>query len=237
MKNSDTLIEMMKEQNLRPIPKWLFTLKKVMIWLVISASVILGGLAFSVILFSVQQLDFNLVNHMAHTRIEFLLGVLPFLWIVLLITFLILAMISIKNSSKGYKFSLGSLFGINTALSILLGTLFFIGGGARWLENTFAVNVSAYESIKEKKEKMWSMPEQGYLSGTIVKITDNTIFLTDFNGKNWNIDYKNANVPDVVKLENGESLKLIGKLKTPSHFVAEEIRPWGGGGKFRRDNK
>ena len=147
MKNSDTLISKMKNQNLKPIPKWRFNLKGAVIWSSLLVSVILGGLAFSVVLFSIQQLGFDLISHMSHSKIEFLLGLLPFLWIILLIVFLIIGMISIKNSWKGYKFSPSKLLIINTAFSILLGTLFFIGGGAQLLENTFAVEIEFYESV------------------------------------------------------------------------------------------
>jgi hypothetical protein len=237
MKNSDTLIKNLKSQNTKPIPKWRFTVKDRFISIIFLLSIILGGLAFSVILFAIQQLDFNLITHMSHSKIEFLLGALPFIWIVFLIVFLMLAMIGIKNSKKGYKFSFGKLFSINTAFSILMGTLFFIGGGAQWLENKFAVNVEFYESIKEKKEKMWTMPEDGYLSGTIAKITNKTLYINDFKGNNWEIEFGQANIPDVVLLEVGEKIKIMGKQISSSKFHADDIRPWGGTGKFRRDKK
>ena len=227
----------MKDQNLKPIPKWRFTLKGMALWFTLFVSVILGGLAFSVILFSTQQLGFDLITHMAHSKIEFLLGLLPFLWIVLLIVFLILGMISIKNSKKGYKFSPSRLLIINTAFSILLGTLFFIGGGAQWLENAFAVKVELYESIHEKKINMWSMPENGYLSGTIESVNEKTLSLIDFNNKRWTIDYQQAHIPPVVLLEDGEVIKLRGKMSSIDNFHAEEIRPWGGNKRFEKRRK
>jgi hypothetical protein len=237
MKNSETLISKMKDQNLKPIPKWRFTLKGLTISVTLLVSVILGGLAFSVVLFSIQQLGFDLISHMSHSKIEFLLGLLPFLWIVLLIVFLIIGMISIKNSWKGYKFSPSKLLIINAAFSILLGTLFFIGGGAQWLENTFAVEIEFYESIQEKKMNMWSMPEDGFLSGTIESVNDGSLELVDFNNKKWTIDYQEANIPPVVLLEEGEVIKLRGKMSSVDHFLADEVRPWGGNKGFGKKRK
>ena len=237
MKNSETLISKMKDQNLKPIPKWRFTLKGMAVGFILLISVILGGLAFSVVLFSVQQLGFDLITHMSHSNIEFLLGLLPFLWIVLLIIFLILGMISFKNSRKGYKFSPTKLLIINTAFSILLGTLFFIGGGAQWLENVFAVKIEIYESINEKKISMWSVPEDGYLSGTIESVNEETLSLIDFNNKEWTIDYQKAHIPPVVLLEEGEVIKLRGKMSSAGHFLADEVRPWGGNKGFGKKRK
>lgn len=228
MENSDKLIHTMKNQNLKPIPKWRFSLKGMVIGFTIFISVILGGLAFSIILFSIQQLGFDLITHMSHSKIEFLLGLLPFLWIGILIVFLILGMISIKNSRKGYKFSPSRLLLINSAFSILFGTLFFIGGGAQWLENTFAVKLELYESVNEKKIQMWSLPEEGYLSGTIESIDEKTLLLVDFSKKKWTIDYQQSFIPPSVLLEEGEMIKLKGKMVSSEYFHADEMRPWGG---------
>jgi cytochrome c-type biogenesis protein CcmE len=237
MENSEKLISKMKNQNLKPIPKWRFTIKGMGIGFTILVSVILGGLAFSIILFSIQQLGFDLVTHMSHSKIEFLLGLLPFLWIVLLIVFLILGVISIKNSRKGYKFSPSRLIIINAAFSVLFGTLFFIGGGAQWLENIFAVKIELYESVNEKKINMWSMPEEGYLSGTIQSVNEKSLILVDFNKKKWTVDYQQSFIPPSVLLEDGEVIKLKGKMKAPDYFRADEVRPWGGNRGFGKRNR
>ncbi len=228
MENSDKLISTMKNQNLKPIPKWRFSLKGMAIGLTIFVSVIVGGLAFSIILFSIQQLGFDLVTHMSHSKIEFLLGLLPFLWLGILLVFLILGVVSIRNSKKGYKFSPTKLLLINSAFSILVGTLFFIGGGAQWLENTFAVKIELYESINEKKILMWSMPEEGYLSGTIESVNENTLALVDFNKERWTVDYQQSFIPPSVLLEEGEKIKLKGTKTAANYFQANEVRPWGG---------
>ena len=236
MDNSSKLIEKIRQQNVKPLPRWRFRVKNAAAWLIFLLAVILGALAFSVVLFAIQQLDFNLISHMKHSWFEFLLGLLPFFWIVSLIIFLVAAIISIKNSRKGYKFSALSLVGFSTALSILLGTLFFISGGAKWLENAFATNVTLYESVQDKKIKIWTMPEEGYLSGTITEVDARSFKLTDFNNKIWTIEFEGADIVPSVRVVNGEKIKIIGEMKSPDTFVAVKIRPWGGADRFRENN-
>ena len=233
MENSENLIEKIKAEKVKPIPKWRFTVKEKTISIIFLLALIFGGLSFSIILFAIQQLDFSLITHMSHSKLEFSLAILPFLWIILLIIFLVLAMLGIKNSKSGYKFSLGKLFLFNTSLSILIGTFFFISGGAGWLENKFAVNVASYESIKEKKEKMWTMPEEGYLSGTVKQIKPTEFELKSFNGDIWMVNYENADIPDFMELVEGQQIKIIGKINSEGNFRADQIRPWGGSGRFR----
>jgi len=240
MKGSEKLISKMKNQNVKQIPKWRFRLKEWLIWILLFISVTVGGLAFSVILFAIQQLDFSLFSHMSHSKFEFFLALLPFLWIVLLMIFLILSVLSIKNSKRGYKFTPFKLVIINALFSIFLGIMFFIGGGANWLDNAFDVSIEAYESINEKKIKMWSLPEEGRLSGTIEKVGDSTLFLVDFKNTDWEIDFLNAFVSPSVFIEEGERVKIVGEKLPNNMFRADEVRPWGGrmgGSKNRKNNK
>jgi hypothetical protein len=228
MDNSVKLIEKIKEQQVKPLSRRRFTARNNIIWLVFIFCVLFGALAFSVILFAIQQVDFDLIGHMSHSRIELILGLVPFFWIISLVVFLVIAMISIKNSKKGYKFTSPSLVGFGTGLSILAGTLFFISGGAQWLEHAFAANVSQYESIQERKTEVWSVPEDGFLSGTILSAGDSTFELDDFNGKSWIVDFKNADIVPSISIIDGEKIKLTGKMTSGNTFKADKIRPWGG---------
>lgn len=228
MKASNKIIDRIKKENIKPIPKWVFISKNILIWLAFLFAIIIGALAFSVILFSIQQTDFDLIAHMSHSGVEYILGLLPFFWIIILVVFIVISIFSVYHSKKGYKLAWSRLVAANVALSILLGSLFFIAGGARKLEKTFAIHVSLYESIEKKKLKIWMMPEEGYLAGFIKNNQDNTLQLVDFDSVSWTIDFKDAFIAPVLSLEKDEQVKLIGTMQSQGHFSAEEIRPWGG---------
>lgn len=227
MDRSEKLIAAIIEQNIRPRPKWRFSLRDSLTSGAFLLAVLLGALAFSVVLFAIQQTDFSVISHLSHSGLELFLGLLPIFWIILLITALATAMYGIRNSSKGYKFTLARQMGYSAALSILLGALFFITGGAQRLEEAFSINVSLYESIQEKKMKLWMMPADGRLAGQIGKVGDDTFELTDFSGKHWTVRYDSAFIAPVVLLEEGEQIKLNGYLLDKKRqFMADDIRPW-----------
>lgn len=230
MKRSEKLIQTIRERDIKPAPRIYFVLKSAAVWGGFALAVALGAVAFSVILFSIQQTDFDLLGHLSHSRLEFVLVMLPFFWIASLFVFLLIAMSTYKHSGKGYKLTTGRLAGYSAALSILLGTGVFLAGGGRALEQAFGLRVSIYESMQEKKVKIWSMPAQGYLSGDIITASDTTFTLRDFKGKIWTIEYPGAFVAPVVALEPGEKVKMIGKQVHDDLFRADEIRPWGGPG-------
>jgi hypothetical protein len=227
MDNSEKLINKIKEDKLEPLPRWRFTLKDTTAWTVFTVAAVFGALAFSVVLFSVQQAEFDLLGHMSHSWLEFLLALVPLVWIICLVVFLLSAIISIRNSKKGYKFPSLTLVGLCASISILLGTLFFLVGGGQWLENTFEDNVSIYESVQDRKTKLWSMPEDGYLSGTILRVAGNSMELEDFQKKTWTINIDDIDIVPSVSLEKGEKIKIIGNMTSETTFLAEKIRPWG----------
>ncbi|MBK7477165.1 MAG: hypothetical protein IPI11_14610 [Haliscomenobacter sp.] len=230
MEGSEKLMAKIKQQQIKPRPKWHLWAQRSLTGAGFVVAVLLGALAFSILLFAIQQTDFNVLSHLKHSQLEFFLGLLPFFWIGLLILSLLTTMYGIRHSSRGYKFTLARQMGYSAALSILLGVLFFITGGASYLEKVFAIRVSLYESIQEKKIKLWMMPEQGQLAGQILEVDSSTFRLADFSGKTWTIDYDSAFIAPVVLLEPGEEIKLLGKMEGKTRFLAEDIRPWQGPG-------
>ncbi len=234
MKSSERLVETIKKQQLRPRPKGYFLLRETLLWLGFALTVVFGALAFAVILFAIQQTDFYILRHFSHSRLELFLGLLPFIWIGFLAAFLLLSMYSVRQSARGYKYTWGKLAAYNFALSILLGTAFFMAGGAHALEEAFADQVPTYQSLQEKKVQLWTLPEQGYLSGSIVRIEGDVIRLEGFDGKAWDIHIEQAFITPAVRLEQGESIKIIGERTAAAAFSAREIRPWGGGPHYRQ---
>ena len=233
MKKSKTIVDKIKEKNIKQKPKWYFKTYNTLNWICYIVCILIGAASFSVILFSIHQTDFNLITHMSHSRLELFLGLLPFFWIVTLLIFLFVAIIVFRRSKSGYKLNWFRLLTFSTAASVLLGVLFFIGGGGLQLESIFSEKVSFYQSVHENKMKIWMNPEEGFLSGTIENISGERIHLIDFNNKKWDVDYSNASIAGNVLLKKGAQVKLIGEITQPKNFYVTEMRSWKGKGQHR----
>ncbi len=228
-----TILDKIKEENVRQRPKWYFKVIQFITMACYFACILIGAASFSVILFSLQQTDFNVLSHLSHSKLELLLGLLPIFWMATLLVFIILSIVVFRKSPRGYKYHWIKLFGFNTLASIIIGTLFFIVGGGHQLEHAFAEKVSSYESIHEMKIKTWMQPDKGFLAGKILSIEGTRLQLEDFDGKKWNIAFPEAFVAGRVTLEVGSEIKLIGKMSGDVQFTASEIRPWIGKRSFR----
>ncbi len=228
MGNPDKLIETIKKEKIKPKPKWVFNLNNFLLWLMYFLFVLVGAISFSVILFAIQQTDFELLSHMGHSKLELFLSILPFIWLVLLIVFILGSLYAIYYSQRGYKFTFSRLIAINVGLSVLIGTMFFIGGGASWFENAFAIRTGFYESIQKKKEKVWQNPDKGNLAGVIYDVKDGILEFYDFENKKWIINIDSTFIANPILLEKGEKIKITGIKIDDATFKAKEIYPWGG---------
>jgi hypothetical protein len=78
------------------------------------------------------------------------------------------------------------------------------------------------------------MPEEGYLSGTIISIAGNSLELEDFQNKTWSINIDDIDIVPAVRLEKGEKIKIIGSMTSEDTFSAEKVRPWGSEERMKR---
>lgn len=211
-----------------------FAIKNIFFWSVFAISIVIGAIAFSVILFAVNQSEFDLITQVTDSKIEFLLTLLPFFWIILCVLFLLFSMFGMKHLKYGYRYSFLLVLISNILLSAIFGTIFFFSGGAGVIEQVFAEHVPFYESVEEKKISRWSMPENGFLSGTIVEDGEQLVIM-DWDGKLWNINFEKNLLDSKILLEKDVMVKIIGKLSDDANFIAYEIRPWQG--QYRNQNK
>lgn len=228
MNNAEKIIQKIKDENIRPKPRWQFFLSEWIKKSLYLLFIISGSISFSVILFAVSQSEFKLLHHFRHSAIEFVLVMLPVIWLCLLIVFLGASVLSVLNTGRSYKMSFSRWIAYSTALSMSLGTLFFITGGGQWFEKNFESHVESYESIADKKLKIWSQPNLGTLSGDIVSLEDNTLVIKDWNGIIWQVDITDSFIAPMVNLEPGTKIKISGRKTSEDTFVSDKIRPWGG---------
>lgn len=228
MKGYQKFEDRLNREEARPIPHWIFKAQDFGLWTIFATSVLTGAAAFSVILYAIQQSDFNLLSHFSHSPLEMILSMVPLIWLAAVIIFLTLAVSAYRHTWKAYKFSPLYIFFISVLLSLALGTLFFVAGGARQIDRTFDSTLSSYESIEEKKSEIWHNPEKGLLYGNIISKGNGTLIIRDKNGSDWTITTTDAFVAPVLTLEPGEKIKLMGNLAGDYLFKATEIKPWGG---------
>jgi len=152
---------------------------------------------------------------------------LPYFWIVLLVSFLIIACYDYRHTNEGYRYKTYLIVLGSVIISVVIGTsLFFLGFGDK-MEQKFAENLPSYNRFMQRRMKMWNQPEKGLLVGEIIGIEkENILRLKDFNNNIWSVNIKNAKWRRCQRKELGRRIKIIGVKSGDNKFIAQEIGPW-----------
>ncbi len=244
-KLSQSILKKIQQEKIKPVPKYYFILKNISFWILFLFMFVFGFISFSVILFSINNTEFDLFDSLSETSgIAHFFNLLPLLWILFIGIFLGIAIWGLKHTKRGYKIAISFLFFGNILGSMILGSLVYGFGGAEKIENILDENVNIYESVRKKHQKFWANPEaSGRLAGIIQEINfeENYLELQDLKGKKWKVSFSKINKRTKNLLrkisknnfqENNQkntskniSIKLKGKISKNNIFEAERIRP------------
>lgn len=238
----DKVLEKIKEEKIEPHPRWQLLLKDYFIWSAFVVSVVIGAIAFCVILDIFTDNDWDVYRYAIENPMEKIFLSFPFFWIIALVLFLGLAYYNYKNTKGGYKYETYYIVGLSIVGSVILGAIFhyYFGMGEK-MEALVAENLPFYKRIYSRcnNREIWLQPEKGLLGGEIIRISTPSSFdLEDFSGMPWVVKKeKNVLIRGNSPLFEKEEVRIIGEKEEDSIFRAVEIRPWKKSCPDRREKK
>ena len=221
------------KEHIAPEPRWKFLVRKSFYWSLVGVFVFLGALAFSVSYYLISQLDWDLHQTMQRNFFFYSVSILPYFWLIFLLSFLVVAFFSLRNTERGYRFHWSGVLSV-IILSLLLVAVFFYKFNLGGKMNNWIVGHVPYATEHTvTKEVQWMQPEDGLLAGTILNIEKSQFQLEDLRGKLWVIDFgKETKIRPAVDFSVGQMVKIIGNKKDDKTFEAVELRPWVGRGEM-----
>lgn len=214
-----------KIKDLRPTPKWQFLLKDYTVWGFSVLLLIIGSLAFSVIIFLVANNDWVVYENINDSLLEFILLTLPYVWIALLGIFIIIADYNFKHTKRGYKYGLQTIVISSIVISIIFGSILYNFGVGQAIDRVFEQKIPFYPKMIFQKHKMWIQPEKGLVAGVIVEMDIENLELKDIQGNIWKVDIKEVKLPPMFELEQGMQIKIAGEKLENDIFKALRILP------------
>lgn len=219
------VLETIREHNIKPTPRWEFTLKDSAIWISGILCILIGAMATSVLISYARIDDWRIVLESARHPAMMILKGLPYFWILCLIGFLGIAYVNIRNTKRGYILSLGAFAAIGIGASLILGVILYDAGFGNIIER--AIIKSARPPmmfLMHPRMMMWSDPDRGMLAGTVLDIRDaQTFSLQDAEGRMWMVR-TDQNVSTFIKPR--VMIRSIGQRIGESEFFAVRISPW-----------
>ena len=206
------ILDMIEEKKIIPRPKWQFLLKAVLTWISGAVSLIIGALAFSVIIHILKNNDWDAYRYINDSLLQFILLTLPYFWILFLIIFIFIFHYNFKHTKKGYKYRLYIVVILSIFLSMLIGSALYAAGVGKSIDFILSDRLPVYTKFINRRQKIWTAAGEGRLGGTIINIKSEKEFeLEDLEGKSWYVMFEDADIHPRVKIEVNKKIRIIGK--------------------------
>lgn len=224
---SKNILEQIKEEGIKPRPRWQFAVLSVLLIVVLIATIVIGGVAMSLILLKLFSLEWDLVSVTGDQGRPTILDVLPVVWIALLALVLLLAVWAFEKTEAGYKYHpilivIGSIF-----ISAILGTLLYGLRGADLFDQILQENVPSYSELEKMRALRFHLPQAGILPGRVVEvISPTTMQLEDLREHVWSIELSSPmmKVKNLQNIPTNSMVMVIGEMQDDDSFVARDIR-------------
>ena len=227
-KFTKSVLTQIKKQKIQPKSEYYFWFRNLFLILMGLIFFSLGVIASGIIFHFLNHLEFaEFIWQGPRQLMKLLWFGVPFLWIFLAASLLLACSFLLKEMKKGYKFRFAFLLAIILIPQVVAGALLEQSDLGEKLDQAMANRMSFHQTRKASHEKLWSIPSEGFLGGTIIEIQNNEmLLLDDFSKKRWWISYSVSQKHPRLTLETGKRIKILGEQTSESEFVAEKLLPW-----------
>jgi len=230
------ILAKIKTNKMAPKPRWQFLLKNYVVWLAGLLALLIGAAAVSVMIYLFKYNDWEIYEQTHKTLAEFFLLTLPYFWFIFLGFFVFVVYYNLKHTKHGYRYPLSVVILAPIALSIILGSGFFLIGWGERIDNVLGRQAPLYDRVINRQLAFWFNPEEGRLTGVVVDFAEGEeelFYLIDPAGNHWEISRQidqtlidqalNKHLREF--LEVGGPVNLIGQIITDGKFQAKTIKP------------
>ncbi|MDD4902676.1 MAG: hypothetical protein PHE24_06095, partial [Patescibacteria group bacterium] len=182
------LLEKIKEEKIAPKPRWAFLLKEYVVWGAGSLSLVIGGLATSVIIYFLCDNSLEIYQKMDGSLFKFIFFTLPYFWLIFLAFFIFVLYYNFKHTGRGYRYSVAAVAVASILASFILGAIFFQLGAGRLIDDLLGERWPLYPQVFNQPIAFWNAPEEGRLTGLVIsQISDSEFILWDIDRQEWQV--------------------------------------------------
>jgi hypothetical protein len=154
---------------------------------------------------------------------------LPYLWIIIMALFVLLAYYNTRHSRKGYRYGTYGIIIGSVLASVIVGAIMYSFGFAPYVEKFIGERLPGYEKLMHSREEVWKNPEGGFIAGEVIEVfyEDDLFELKDLESKVWTIrpagEYY---LPIHSTIEEGVLVRIYGEKTDEELFEAYKVLPY-----------
>lgn len=227
----ETLFACIEEGKVCPRSRWFYFCQECAVWTAWVISILIGSLAVAISMFVMTYHQYALYEATHENFLTFAVDVMPYLWLIAFGAMVYIAVLNLRHTKHGYRYSITVILSSSLVLSFAGGSaLHYFGLGYR-VDNILGHQMPMYMSQHKLEQKTWQAPAEGRLVGRQVAktISPNPIIIfEDMEGKRWQMNISELSEHDMNHMTSGRTVRLLGKSVNPELkiFHACGAFPW-----------
>ena len=202
-----------------------------LVWIFWGLSVGIGAVAVAVALYVVTSSRTSLYEVTHGSFWTSFVEAAPYLWLVVFTVMCTFAILNLRYTKRGYRFTVVQVMASSVVLSLAGGALLQLAGLGAAIDNQLGDGMPMYKSQDERERELWQNPAAGRLYGTLVVDTATASTSRRFRDGaevEWELIVSELASYDVDLIESFESVRVVGVVitETPPRFHACGVFPW-----------
>jgi hypothetical protein len=223
-KKSLKVIEKIKKDDIKPVPKWQGYFRNGLFWLAVVLAVFFSALAFSAFILTLFEIPLEIFREFhlgGYMRIIF--QALPYFWLISILIIIFLGLWAFQKTRYGYRYQIFGVVGVGIVLMILFGFIFGQYKVSQSFKNLAERPIP--EGLRGGVLNRGCFVEDGLLGGEIVKIEKEFIYIKNPRNEEWRVI-----VEDDTVIKSWDDLKVsdrvlvIGEKKGKFIFKASVVK-------------
>lgn len=232
-KFNETLLKKIKDQKIKPVPKWRFSLRNILIWFFGFLSLLLGAMSVSLIIYLQQFDELAMYQQMDARTLDLIAVMVPLFWFISFMIFLLAIYFNVKKTERGYRYRPIYILAASLILSVLLGAMFHLVGLGEQMDDWLSERAPYYDRVMSPHLHYWSNPERGRLIGMVSSETvDDNFTLMSVDQGEWQVFFESNKDEPVPVIKQGAPVRCLGTKIAERKFIARQILPVVLGKKF-----
>lgn len=209
------ILDRIECEKIKTRSKWYFVFKNDLFWGIGLLSVAIGSISIAASIFAFSYAEIDLYSATHDSLVAFLYDTLPIMWVLSLVIFIALGCYQIRNTRRGYRYSLVIIVGGSLVLSFGGGFTLHAMGFGELLEKAIGNHIPFHNSIDVDKRQIWVNAGRGVIAGEVVKvntvsISGNSFIIKDFSGRPWIVLSEELSPRDLSVITTEQTIKIVG---------------------------
>lgn len=220
---ADKILGEIKDKHLHPKPKWEFIVKDSVVWVLVIVSLGIGSLATSVVIYMIDNNEWDLSKKINGNIVTFVFVTLPIFWLVILAIFVLFIYYNFKHTKGGYKYRAYGVIIASVSFSLISGVLLYNLGLAQAIDDVFEAKAPLYTSLVNRKQQLFHHPELGVLPAQVVQVLSPTeLLVIDPRQNQWQVLI--GELEGDCPCQEGRKIIAVGEMMDTGVFKALQIR-------------